>query len=222
MKFYLSKNRTDIDNSTHQANYIEFTKDNINMHFKKHNGLEKLTESDLDRLDGFDEWEEYQLIAAITPEIQVSKITNYLYQLNKQELLEHIESKQVEFLTKFHFDDTNQKKQFELDCEFIDQLVVNQPLEPFEHFEKYILKSYQLNPSDVEYFLKPAIIALSSEKEYFKHDRFEKYLDVMDVAIDELIYELDEKKKNTLIQSLTYFGKQVSQNLFSLYYEVKM
>ena len=43
----------------------------------------------------------------------------------------------------------------------------------------------------------------------------------MDLAIDELTYELDEVKKNTLIQSLTYFGHQVSQNLFSLYYEVK-
>lgn len=224
MKFYISKNRTDIDNSKHQSNYIEFTKENINMYFKKHNGLEKLTESDLDRLDGFDEWEEYQLIAAITPKIQVSHLTNHLHQLNKQELLEHIESRKNNFdvnQQKIEFDDVNQQKQFELDCEFIDQLVVNKPLEPFEHFEKYILKSYKLNPSDVEYFLKPAIIDLSCEKEYFKHDQFKKYSDILDVAIDELTYELNEKKKNTLIKSLTYFGNQVSQNLFSLYYEVK-
>ena len=99
---------------------------------------------------------------------------------------------------------------------------MDKPLEPFEYFEKYILKSYQLNPSDVEQFLRPAIMTLSSEKEYFKHDRFKKYLDVMDVAIDELTYDLDETKKNTLIQSLTYFGHQVSQNLFSLYYEAKV
>ena len=44
----------------------------------------------------------------------------------------------------------------------------------------------------------------------------------MDVAIDELTYDLDETKKNTLIQSLTYFGHQVSQNLFALYYEAKV
>ena len=45
--------------------------------------MEKLTESDLDRLDGFDEWEEYQLIAAITPKIQVSHLTNHLHQLTR-------------------------------------------------------------------------------------------------------------------------------------------
>ena len=225
MKFYLSlsKSRTDNDDDLkHKSKYIEFTKENINMHFKKHNGLEKLTESDLNRLDDFYEWEEYQLIAAITPKIQVSQLTNHLHQLNKQELLERIESNSINFTKKIQFDDVNQQKQFELDRQFIDKLIMDKPLEPFEHFEKYILKSYQLNPSDVEQFLRPAIMTLSSEKEYFKHDRFEKYLDVMDVAIDELTYDLDERKKNTLIQSLTYFGHQVSQNLFSLYYEAKV
>ena len=224
MKFYLSlsKSRTDNDDLKHKSKYIEFTKENINMHFKKHDGLEKLTESDLNRLDDFYEWEEYQLIAAITPKIQVGQLTNHLYQLNKQELLEHIESNSINFTKKIQFDDVNQQKQFELDRQFINKLIVDKPLEPFEYFEKYILKSYQLNPSDVEQFLRPAIITLSSEKEYFKHDRFEKYLDVMDVAIDELTYDLDERKKNTLIQSLTYFGHQVSQNLFALYYEVKV
>ena len=224
MKFYLlhSQNKTDIDNSKPKSKYIEFTKENINMHFKKHNDLEKLTESDLNRLDNFHEWEEYQIIAAITPKIQVSQLTNHLHQLNKQELLEHIESNSINFTKKIQFDDVNQQKQFELDRQFINKLIVDKPLEPFEYFEKYILKSYQLNPSDVEQFLRPAIMTLSSEKEYFKHDRFEKYLDVMDVAIDELTYDLDETKKNTLIQSLTYFGHQVSQNLFSLYYEAKV
>ena len=224
MKFYLSlsKSRTDNDDLKHKSKYIEFTKENINMHFKKHDGLEKLTESDLNRLDDFYEWEEYQLIAAITPKIQVSQLTNHLHQLNKQELLEQIESNFINFSKKIQFDDVNQQKQFELDRQFIDKLIMDKPLEPFEHFEKYILKSYQLNPSDMEQFLRPAIMTLSSEKEYFKHDRFEKYLDVMDVAIDELTYDLDERKKNTLIQSLTYFGHQVSQNLFSLYYEAKV
>lgn len=224
MKFYLSlsKSRIDNDNLKPQSKYIEFTKQNINEHFKKHDGLEKLTESDLNRLDDFYEWEEYQLIAAITPKIQVSQLTNHLYQLNKQELLERIEVESISSLTKIKFDNVNQQKQFKLDCQFIDKLIMDKPLEPFEHFEKYILKSYQLNPSDVEQFLRPAIMTLSSEKEYFKHDRFEKYLDVMDVAIDELTYDLDEDKKNTLIQSLTYFGHQVSQNLFSLYYEAKV
>ena len=162
------------------------------------------------------------MIAAITPKIQVSQLTNHLHQLNKQELLEQIESNFINFSKKIQFDDVNQQKQFELDRQFIVKLIVDKPLEPFEHFEKYILKSYQLNPSDVEQFLRPAIMTLSSEKEYFKHDRFEKYLDVMDVAIDELTYDLDETKKNTLIQSLTYFGHQVSQNLFALYYEAKV
>jgi hypothetical protein len=225
MKFYLSlsKKRTNNDDDMKpQSKYIEFTKQNINEHFKKHDGLEKLTESDLNRLDDFYEWEEYQLIAAITPKIQVSQLTNHLYQLNKQELLEHIESNSINFTKKIQFDDVNQQKQFELDRQFINKLIVDKPLEPFEYFEKYILKSYQLNPSDVEQFLRPAIMTLSSEKEYFKHDRFEKYLDVMDVAIDELTYDLDKDKKNTLIQSLTYFGHQVSQNLFSLYYEAKV
>lgn len=221
MKFYLSQNKTNVDYSKPQSKYIEFTKENINMHFKKHDGLEKLTESDLNRLDDFYEWEEYQLIAAITPKIQVSQLTNHLHQLNKQELLERIESNSINFSKKIQFD-VNQQKQFELDRQFIDKLIVDKPLEPFEHFEKYILKSYQLNPSDMEQFLRPAIMTLSSEKEYFKHDRFEKYLDVMDVAIDELTYDLDKDKKNTLIQSLTYFGHQVSQNLFSLYYEAKV
>lgn len=225
MKFYLSlsKKRTNNDDDMKpQSKYIEFNKENINMHFKKHDGLEKLTESDLNRLDDFYEWEEYQMIAAITPKIQVSQLTNHLHQLNKQELLEHIESNSINFTKKIQFDDVNQQKQFELDRQFIDKLIVDKPLEPFEHFEKYILKSYQLNPSDMEQFLRPAIMTLSSEKEYFKHDRFEKYLDVMDVAIDELTYDLDETKKNTLIQSLTYFGHQVSQNLFALYYEAKV
>ena len=223
MKFYLlhSQNKTDIDNLKPKSKYIEFTKQNINTHFKKHDGLEKLTESDLNRLDDFYECEEYQLIAAITPKIQVSQLTNHLHQLNKQELLERIESNSINFSKKIQFD-VNQQKQFELDRQFIDKLIVDKPLEPFEHFEKYILKSYQLNPSDMEQFLRPAIMTLSSEKEYFKHDRFEKYLDVMDVAIDELTYDLDKDKKNTLIQSLTYFGHQVSQNLFSLYYEAKV
>ena len=225
MKFYLSlsKKKTNNDDELKpKSKYIEFTKQNINEHFKKHNGLEKLTESDLNRLDDFYDWEEYQMIAAITPKIQVSQLTNHLHQLNKQELLEHIESNSINFSKKIQFDDVNQQKQFELDRQFIDKLIVDKPLEPFEHFEKYILKSYQLNPSDMEQFLRPAIMTLSSEKEYFKHDRFEKYLDVMDVAIDELTYDLDETKKNTLIQSLTYFGHQVSQNLFALYYEVKV
>ena len=224
MKFYLlnSQNKTDIDNSKPKSNYIEFTKQNINAHFKKHDGLEKLTESDLNRLDDFYEWEEYQMIAAITPKIQVSQLTNHLHQLNKQELLEHIESNYINFSQKIQFDDVNQQKQFELDRQFIDKLSMDKPLEPFEYFEKYILKSYQLNPSDVEQFLRPAIMTLSSEKDYFKHDRFEQYLDVMGVAIDELTYDLDEGKKNTLIQSLTYFGHQVSQNLFALYYEAKV
>ena len=222
MKFYLSQNKTNVDYSKPQSKYIEFTKENINMHFKKHDGLEKLTESDLNRLDDFYEWEEYQLIAAITPKIQVSQLTNHLHQLNKQELLERIESNYINFSQKIQFDDVNQQKQFELDCQFINKLITDKLLEPFEHFEKYILKSYQLNPSDVEQFLRPAIMTLSSEKDYFKHDRFEQYLDVMDVAIDELTYDLDETKKNTLIQSLTYFGHQVSQNLFSLYYEAKV
>lgn len=224
MKFYLSlsKSSADTDDLKPKSKYIEFTKQNINTHFKKHDGLEKLTESDLNRLDDFYEWEEYQMIAAITPKIQVNHLTNHLHQLNKQELLEHIESNSINFSKKIQFDDVNQQKQFELDRQFIDKLIVDKPLEPFEHFEKYILKSYQLNPSDMEQFLRPAIMTLSSEKEYFKHDRFEKYLDVMDVAIDELTYDLDERKKNTLIQSLTYFGHQVSQNLFALYYEVKV
>ena len=225
MKLYLSlsKKRTNNDDDMKpQSKYIEFTKQNINEHFKKHDGLEKLTESDLNRLDDFYEWEEYQMIAAITPKIQVGQLTNHLHQLNKQELLEHIESNSINFTKQIQFDDVNQQKQFELDCQFIDKLIMDKPLEPFEHFEKYILKSYQLNSSDMEQFLRPAIMTLSSEKEYFKHDRFEKYLDVMDVAIDELTYDLDERKKNTLIQSLTYFGHQVSQNLFALYYEVKV
>lgn len=224
MKFYLSysQSEVDMDNSKHQSKYIEFNKDNINTHFKKHNGLEKLTESALDRLDDFYEWEEYQLIAAITPKIQVSQLTNHLHQLNKQELVERIEYKKLNLDQKVQFDDVNQQKQFELDCNFIDKLIVDNPLEPFQYFEKYILNSYQLNPFDVERFFKSTIIALSNEKEYFKHERFEKYSDIIDAAIDELTYELDEKKKNTLIQSLTYFGNQVSQNLFSLYCEVKV
>ena len=220
MKFYLShsQSQTDIDKST----YIEFNKDNINTYFKKYDGLEKLTESALDRLDNFYEWDEYQLISAITPKIQVCQLTNHLHQLNKQELLERIASDSIKLSTKFKFDDMNQQRQFKLDCQFIDKLIVDKPFELFANFEKYILKSYQLDPFDVEQFLKPAVMTLSSEKEYFKNDRFEKYLDVMDVAIDELTYDLDEKKKNTLIQSLTYFAHQAGQNLFSLYYEVKI
>jgi len=224
MKFYflLSENRKNFDDLKYKSKYVEFTKQNIDVHFKKHDGLEKLTESALDRLDDFYEWEEYQLIAAITPKIQVSQLTNHLHQLNKQELLERIEYKKLNLDQRIQFDDVNQQKQFELDCNFIDKLIVDNPLEPFQYFEKYILKSYQLNPFDVERFFKSTIIALSSEKEYFKHERFEKYSDIIDAAIDELTYELDEKKKNTLIQSLTYFGNQVSQNLFSLYCEVKV
>ena len=109
MKFYLlhSQNKTDIDNLKPKSKYIEFTKQNINTHFKKHDGLEKLTESDLNRLDDFYEWEEYQLIAAITPKIQVGQLTNHLYQLNKQELLEHIESNSINFTKKIQFDDVN-------------------------------------------------------------------------------------------------------------------
>jgi len=45
---------------------------------------------------------------------------------------------------------------------------------------------------------------------------------VCSILNDELTYDLDERKKNTLIQSLTYFGHQVGQNLFALYYEVKV
>lgn len=224
MKFYflLSENRKNFDDLKYKSKYVEFTKQNIDVHFKKHDGLEKLTESALDRLDDFYEWEEYQLIAAITPKIQISQLTNHLHQLNKQELLERIEYKKLNLDQRIQFDDVNQQKQFELDCNFIDKLIVDNPLEPFQYFEKYILKSYQLNPFDVERFFKSTIITLSSEKEYFKHERFEKYSDIIDAAIDELTYELDEKKKNTLIQSLTYFGNQVSQNLFSLYCEVKV
>ena len=208
--------------------YMELTKENVQQYFKNINGEHATRLSEYGMQEEIMDWENYQIIAAINPIIQLDNLTNELYRLNRKELEQFVHKNEFKITLK-----NNEKIQlFNKHKANIDEILVNchqdSYLDEFEEFTRYLIDCFPYAQCELEYLIIPSIVALSNQTLDLDHERFEYTIELLDDVIEELKEHLysfdldDENEINAAIEALSYFAYKMGYETFVPFYEVKM
>ena len=207
---------------------MELTKENVQQYFKNINGEHATRLSEYGMHEEITNWENYQIIAAINPIIQLDNLTYELYRLNRQELEQFVH--QNEFKTTLKNNDEIQlfnKHKANID-EILDNCHQDNYLDEFEEITQYFTDYFPDARYELEYLIIPSIVALSNQTLDLDHEQFESTIELLNDAIDELkeyLYNfgLDDKNEiNAAIEAISYFAYKIGHETFVPFYEVKM
>ena len=208
--------------------HMELTKENVQQYFKNINGEHATRLSEYGMHEEITNWENYQIIAAINPIIQLDNLTNELYRLNRQELEQFIHQNEFKITLK----NNDEIQLFNKHKTNIDEILENchqdNYLDGFEEFTRYLIDCFPYAQCELEYLIIPAIVALSNQTLDLDHERFEYTIELLDDAVEELrehLYNfgLDDKNEiNAAIEAISYFAYKIGHETFVPFYEVKM
>ena len=208
--------------------YMELTKENVQKYFKNINGEHATRLSEYGMQEEIMDWENYQIIAAINPIIQLDNLTNELYRLNRQELEQFIHKNEFKITLK----NNDEIQLFNKHKANIDEILENchqdNYLDEFEEFTKYLIDCFPYAQCELEYLIIPSIVTLSNQTLDLDHERFEYTIELLDDAVEELKEHLysfgldDENEINAAIEALSYFAYKIGYETFVPFYEVKM
>lgn len=225
IKYHVALNyELDIEFSEH----IDLTKENVQKYFKNINGEHATRLSEYGMHEEITNWENYQIIAAINPIIQLDNLTNELYRLNRQELEQFIHQNEFKITLK----NNDEIQLFNKHKTNIDEILENchqdNYLDGFEEFTRYLIDCFPYAQCELEYLIIPAIVALSNQTLDLDHERFEYTIELLDDAVEELREHLynfgldDENEINAAIEAISYFAYKIGHETFVPFYEVKM
>lgn len=207
--------------------YMNLTKENVQQYFKNINGSHTTRLSESEMYEEITNWENYQIIAAINPIIQLDNLTNELYRLNRKELEQFIHQNEYQVTLQ----NNKQIQLFNTHKSNIDEIFKNcredNYLDEFEEITQYVIECFPDARYELEYLIMPSIVALSNQSLDLDHERFESTIELLDDAIDELKgylhnFEYNENEINAIIEALSYFAYKFGYETFVPFYEVKM
>lgn len=210
------------------SEYMDLTKENVQTYFKNINGEHTTRLSEHGMLEEITNWENYQIIAAINPIIQLDKLHNELYRLNQQELEQFTHQNEFKITLK----NNEQIQLFNKHKANIDEIFENchqdNYLDELEEVTRYFTDCFPYAQCELEYLIIPSIVALSNQTLDLDHERFESTIELLDDAVDELKGHLhnfgfdNENEINAVIEALSYFAYKIGYETFVPFYEVKM
>ena len=205
--------------------YMELTKENVQTYFKNINGEHTTRLSEYGMHEEITNWENYQIIAAINPIIQLDNLTNELYRLNRKELEQFIYQNKFKITLK----NNDEIQLFNKHKTNIDEILTNcyedNYLDEFEEIIRYFTDYHPGVQYGLEYIIILSIVALSNQTLDLDHERFESSIELLDEAIDtlkEYLYDLNEDEMNAVLKALSYFAYKIGYETFVPFYEVKM
>lgn len=210
--------------------YMELTKENVQTYFKNINGEHTTRLSEYGMHEEITNWENYQIIAAINPIIQLDDLTNELYRLNRKELEQFSHQNEFQLTLK----NENQIKLFNQHKSNIDEIFKNchedTYLDEFEEITQYFTDYFPDAQYELEYLIIPSIVALSNQTLDLDHERFESTIELLEDAVNELKQNLysvavsgaNADEMNAALEALSYFSYKIGYETFVPFYEFKM